>query len=210
MHPDSMLDETLVRGHVRQQSTLGWAVIVAGLLALFAYFGAVGVTRDALEQFVADRYGVAAAEFTPLALIVLAFPIIGFTFWLADRGMQSRAIACPACGTKIMPSQASKALATRRCGHCDQHVIAGRPHADAVYRRHTERQSRATLAWLLWCWSVLGLFMLWGCPQGAWPVALLGVATGGWSWLRTRQRRYLWPMIAALAVLAGTAAVSTR
>jgi hypothetical protein len=39
------------------------------------------------------------------------------------------------------------------------------------------------------------------CPQAVWAFPLIGATAGGWSWIRTRDGRYVPPTLTSLAVL---------
>ena len=77
-------------------------------------------------------------------------------------------------------------------------------------RRPDVSTSRFLWYWL-WLWPGMGLLCaIWGtldptaferCPQVYWTFPLIGVSAAGWTWLRTRDRRYLPQALASGAIL---------
>jgi hypothetical protein len=197
----------LTEGHIREMErgrrrVLAPALAAATLL-VFAIIGAFAYFRESLTA--------RAGEVAHLALPLAAIGAFLFICMLAERRARRFALHCPECAADISAST-PRLLATRRCPACEERVVeGGAARSSAVYERYQSIRSRIFLGNWLWLWPGMGLIAIaWAdndplafqrCPQAVWAFPLIGATAGGWSWIRTRDGRYVPPTLTSLAVL---------
>lgn len=206
MLTDSQIHETMRRRRLVLLPALG-----AATAFVFLWLGCLSYFREPLTSQAVERFGAGAGELLHPALIFLAIGVFLATGMMAERRARRFAVACPACGADVTV-QTERLLVTRHCPECDARIVAGgRVRSPAAYDRYVARRSRRFLGKWLWLWPAMGLLAAaWAdndplafqcCPQAAWVFPLIGATAGGWTWLRTRDARYLPPTLASLAVL---------
>lgn len=211
-----MLTEQEVREKSARWMWVVLPVMTCALGAVFLYLIGMGSFREPLASQVGNRFGETARDMTEVALIFPAFVILVLPSGLAIRYAGRFRTVCPLCDQDIS-SGTDRVLATRCCPSCDERILdGGRAHSAAVYKRYQALQSRHVLTYWLWTWPALGgVAIAWQwfdrsavqeCPNSLWFPPLIGIATAGWAWLRTWDRRYV-PQLLASVVLFGLGAV---
>lgn len=181
------------------------SIVLAGLLAsavaLFAsLFLLMNVYRESIIQIASDFFGPSAADWMPPLMTLSA--VLGFLILLCmTAGFSQRFnTVCSTC-KKGISMHAQEVLVTRVCPGCESQVIVGRIRSKAVYWRHKERQTRTFLKYWLWGWAIFSMVFLGyyyfspkplqRCVGYLFMLPLIGTASAGWSWIRTRDRDYL-------------------
>ncbi len=134
-------------------------------------------------------------------LILLGVAVFLASGVLAERYVKRFVLVCPSCSAEIARAL-QYVLATRRCRECGEQIVAGgRVHSDAAYRRQKRMESLRFLQYWLWLWPLLSCVTLgWHaidptafarCPHVLFVSSLIGAVAGGWTLLRTGNRRYL-------------------
>jgi hypothetical protein len=183
---------------------------------VFLYLIGMGYVREPIISLAVSRFGDTARDITPIALILPTFAIFLIPTCLAAGYSERFKTACPSCHQDVSAGT-ERILLTRCCPECGERIVeGGRAHSAAVYRRYRALWSRRFLKYWLWIWPALGgLIVVWQlfdrstlqrCPQFLLTVPLIGVATAGWAWLRTSDRRYI-PQLLGSAVLLGLGSV---
>lgn len=214
----------LTEREIREKTARGMRIVAPAMIAavggVFLYFIGLISFREPLVALAVGRFGEAARDVIPIALILPAFAIFLLPSCLAAGYAARYRTRCPSCGEDISAG-VNRLLQTRRCPECGVRIVeGGRAHSDAAYGRYIDRRSRSFLARWLWAWPALGaLAIAWGrldpsaldqCPQCRWVAPLVGIVAAGWSWLRTSDRRYLPPLLASTAILGLAAALYWR
>lgn len=200
-----------------------WAVaptMIGAVGAMFLYLAGMGHFGEALTSVAVDRLGGAAGEVAQIAMIVPAFGIFLLPTLLSAKYAERFKTVCPSCQTDVSRGT-RRVLATRHCPACGERVLdGGRAHSDAVFQRAQARGSRGFLRHWLWAWPALGaLAITWHwfdpsafqrCAQQLWIAPLIGTATAGWTWLRTRDPQCIPQLLASGGMLGIGAAVFWR
>ncbi len=215
-----MLTEQQIRDLGQARARILIPGMTLGVLAVFAYFGFLGVMGPAWASELAASMGL-GKELQELARVAMILP--AFIFFLApsiiaESRSQKYAVRCPHCEKDVTRSTA-RILATRSCPGCEKQIVKdGRVRSERVYQRFTDRRTKRFLQAWLWIWPVLGMCLIavkiaapsWlhGAPMAGLFPPLLGALIAGWAYVRTWDRRYLPPAIVCSILLASLALIS--
>ena len=182
-----MLNETVVRENAQRRLRLGMGLVpVATFVTAVCTFT---LPNLALPAFV-------------LLLVILAISAVV---------IERIKTICPTCSANVSSSY-KWLLVTRCCPACDERIVAGgvvrRP---TVYRRYLQIKGRSLLKLWLWSWplfTIAGLVIWFFAPSAMdsnpipiLVVALLGVGTASYSFLRTFDFRYLPQLVTSACLL---------
>ncbi|MDX1928227.1 MAG: hypothetical protein SFV81_16995 [Pirellulaceae bacterium] len=184
--------------------------IAVGLLLVFAYWGVLVQFQETCMRFAEGRFGKSAAEATPAILILPSFVLFLVPVVWAERKAKLYSLKCPDCAYDL--SRLSVFVTTTKCcSNCGGQIVDGKLRTVAVFKRFTEMRSRRFLVIWFWAWPALGLAVLtcyWlkpdlleNCLQMLVIPAVIGTIATGWTFLRTRDGRYLPQAFASTVML---------
>ena len=141
----TLLEEQAIREASKQRAWIVLSALSVGIGIVFLYFLIIGVCRETVIAIAVKRFGPSAAEFTPLMLILVAFPLfLGPTLTGAHRAARI-GTSCPLCDADLS-SQVDQLIATRCCPTCGKHAVrGGTVRSEAAYERLRAIRSRAFL-----------------------------------------------------------------
>lgn len=199
-----MLTEEEIRKTNARAARVTGPWLIAVFVMMLAYMGAVATLGHAPLAWMTVRWGESARDWGSILMMLPVLPMtlagIAFIDWQA----RSFRTFCPACGQQIVPLFFERLVALRRCPHCREQVVEGRPRSEAAFTRYTHRRGLRYLRVILWIFPGAALiFLAIGIFDREWTVggglmALMGVLWAGYPWLRTWDRHYLWPCLASL------------
>jgi hypothetical protein len=208
--PSVVIDKGYLLHQTRARTRVALAIMVAMFSLLLGYFGLCVAFEAPLEAWVRSVSGLSSGQHVRGVIIMPSILLILAPFFVAARTFERTVAPCPHCSADLVRPLVRVRL-SRCCPACGRAVLPGRsrPEAEARYVRLTIFRRSRRIAWVfpivggtLLLGIGTGLVTFPGQSQYATLAGLTGVYVCSTSWIRTRNRRFAWPLLASALVLA--------